>query len=282
MEKNILLNVAITNQTEDEILKYILLSLEKAGEAYYIVTPNPEILVYANKHQEFRRILNNARLALPDGVGVILAGKILGKPFAERVTGVDLLEKLCKEIAKVNAADARKPITVGFLGGGPKIAERTAECLTRKYPGLNVVLAASEWPSPSLRGASATKQSNSVIPSAVEGSSNKKIATPSACNDKSQLDVPVDILFVAFGFPKQEEFMAEHIERSEIPVKIMMGVGGAFDYISGNVSRAPLLIRLMGFEWLYRLIAQPWRIKRQLALVEFMYLVLKNGIICML
>ncbi|MBI1919347.1 WecB/TagA/CpsF family glycosyltransferase, partial [Candidatus Microgenomates bacterium] len=84
----------------------------------------------------------------------------------------------------------------------------------------------------------------------------------------------IDVLFVAFGFPKQEEWMARNI--GKVPVRIMAGVGGAFDYISGAVPRAPLPIRLIGFEWLFRLIIQPWRIKRQLALLVFIWLVIKE------
>ncbi len=223
MEKNFLLGVGVTNAPKEEILKYIITSLEKSGDFYYITTPNPEILVYASKHPEFKNILNNARLGLPDGIGVICAGKFLGTPFVERVTGVDFMDFLCYEVHE-------KPITVGFLGGRSGVAERSAECLKAKYPGLKVVFVGEEW---------------------------KK--------------TEVDILFVAFGFPKQEEFMASHV--GKIPVRVMIGVGGAFDYISGAVPRAPLFIRSIGFEWLFRLLIQPWRIKRQLALLKFVLLI---------
>lgn len=245
MEKFFLFETGVTNASEEEILEYILLSLEKNREKYYIVTPNPEILVYAVQHKSFKNILNHARLALCDGLGVILAGKILGKNFKGRVTGVDLMEKLCKEASK-------RPITVGFLGGGPKIAERAAECLQSKYPGLKVGFVAEEWPKDGKKTTDYRLQTT-----AVDGRQKT-----------------VDILFVAFGFPKQEEWIAERLDK--IPVRIAMCVGGAFDYISGAVPRAPLLIRLIGFEWLFRLIRQPWRIKRQLALVEFIWIVLKE------
>lgn len=236
LEKNFLLKVGITNATEQEILEYILQSLKKEGEKYYVVTPNPEFLVFANKHNSFKAILNQARLALPDGSGVIWAGKVLGKVFKERVTGVDLLEKLCKSVAE-------KPITVGFLGGRGKIAELTAECLRKKYPGLKVVFTGAEW-------------------------ENKLLKSPKLPRS------PIDILFVAYGFPKQEEWMSKNLP--DIPVKVAIGVGGSFDYISGSIPRAPLFIRQLGFEWLLRLIIQPWRIKRQLALIEFVWLVLKE------
>ena len=237
LKKNFLLGVGITNEKTDNILKYILLGLGKKTTPYYVVTPNPEILVYASKHQEFKTILNSARLALCDGIGVIVAGKFLGQPFEGRTTGTDFMEMLC-------AAVAKKPITVGFLGAGPGVAERAADCLSKKYSGLKVVYAAPEW------------EYNSYN---------------SYNNYKNYI---ADVVFVAFGFPKQEQWMAKNLNKNIYRVAI--GVGGAFDYINGQAPRAPLVIRLIGFEWLFRLIRQPWRWKRQLALLEFTGLVLKE------
>lgn len=229
LRKKYILGIGITDETKENILEYILRGLKNRDEKYYIVTPNPEILVYTYKHPKFKEIINNARLALPDGIGVIWAGKILGNNFIEKVTGTDLLENLCFKVS-------RQPITVGFLGGRGKIAERTAECLIAKYPGLKVVLASPNW-------------NFGRLPH-------------------------VDLLFVAYGFPKQEEWMSENLHK--LPVRVAMGVGGAFDYISSEITRAPVFIRKSGFEWLFRLIIQPWRIKRQLALLEFVWLVLKE------
>lgn len=257
MEKNILLGVGITNATKQDILQYILTSLEKKTDPYYIITPNPEILVYGSQHPEFKAILNNARLGLPDGVGVTIAGKFLGKPFKERVTGVDFMEYICSEINE-------KPITVGFLGGRGGVAERTTECLRSKYPGLKVSFVADDLENLSLKEQKVYSMQYKVY-------SKKK-------NEESlytKYHIPnTDILFVAFGFPKQEEFMASHV--GKIPVKVMIGVGGAFDYISGAVPRAPLLIRSIGFEWLFRLLIQPWRFSRQLSLFKFIFLILKE------
>lgn len=253
LDKKKLLGVGITNASKEEILEYILQGLEKSQEKYYVVTPNPEILVYANKHPEFKSILNNARLALSDGVGVILAGKFLGKRFKERVTGTDLVENLCKVING-------KPITVGFLGGGPKIAERTAECLRSRYPGLRVVFAAPEWD----KNGFSFRNKYHVLSIKYQGNREKE----------NLHNTEIDILFVAFGFPKQEEWMAANLNKRIFQIAI--GVGGAFDYISGNVPRAPVWVQNLGFEWLYRLIRQPWRVRRQLALLEFVFLVLKE------
>ena len=228
--KIFLLGVGISDVNEHEVLEYIITGLPNQSEKYYVVTPNPELLVMASKDRNYQRVLNNAKLALPDGIGVMIAGKVMGKPLKERIHGVDLVKSLCKEIS-------RQPITVGFLGAGPSVAEKTAECLKKEYPGLKVGLTSQEW-------------------------------------SKDLKNSPIDILFVAFGSPKQEIWVSENLEK--LPAKVVVGVGGAFDFISGKVRRAPLFMRKIGLEWLFRLIIQPWRIKRQLRLIEFIFLVLKE------
>lgn len=252
LSKNKILDVGITNASKEDILEYIFKTLEEKEKPYFIVTPNPEILVFAHKHKSFQTVLNTARLALPDGVGVTMGGKILGKPFKERITGTDLVDALCKESVK-------KPITVGFLGGRQNVAEKIAECLREKYPGLNVAFKGEEWPKKGTK---------------VQRYKGTKDKSDSASLNQWTSEPQIDILFVAFGFPKQEQWMAEHVGR--VPVRVMVGVGGAFDYISGRLTRAPGFLRTLGFEWLYRLVMQPWRIKRQLALFEFLLLFLKE------
>ena len=236
MKKQMIMGVGITDATEEEISKYIFKGLKEKGEKLIIITPNPEILVYATKHPEYKLKLNKADVALPDGVGVFLAGLLVGKPFKERIPGVDFIEELCRNSAK-------NPVSMGFLGGRGGVAKRTAERLQEKYPWIDVVFIGEDW---------FDKDKNTHYGA-------KKT---------------IDILFVAFGFPKQEEWIFDHLE--DLPVKAAMGVGGSFDYISGDVVRAPFIIRAMGLEWLFRLVRQPWRIKRQLALVEFMFLIVKE------
>lgn len=231
-EKIFLLGVGFTNASERQVLEFIVTGLEKQTEKYYIVTPNPEILVIANKDRQYKNVLNGAKLALADGIGVIIAARLLGRPLKQRINGVDLVEKLCSEVSN-------QPITVGFLGAGPNVAEKVAECLKNKYSNLRVGLVATEW--------------------------------SDALKDKK-----VDILFVAFGSPKQEIWIANKLET--LPAKVVVGVGGAFDFISGKVPRAPKVLRSLGLEWLFRLVIQPWRIKRQLSLLKFIFLVVGEKI----
>jgi len=248
IEKKNILGVGITNSTKEEILEYIIKSLENFEKKLFFVTPNPEFLVLANKNPAFKNILNRADLALNDGIGVLIAGKILGKKLKQRFTGVELLENLCLMLAE-------KPITVGFLGGRPGVAEKTAECLQKKYPGLRISFVGEEWP---------------------EDNMDDRRLKVEDRNSSTFYHLPssIDILFVAFGAPKQEMWISENLDK--IPVKIAIGVGGAFDYISGRVERAPLWVQKIGLEWLYRLIREPWRIQRQLSLLEFAWLVFKE------
>jgi N-acetylglucosaminyldiphosphoundecaprenol N-acetyl-beta-D-mannosaminyltransferase len=240
-----ILGVGITNDVVENILYDIYTGL-KIGKKFFIVTPNPEILVYANKHVSYKNILNTAEIALPDGVGVFIAGGLLGKAFKERIPGVDFIEELCK-------FSEENPMSMGFLGGGKGVAKRTADCLKKKYPWITIGFAGEEWP----EGMEIGKMKNKFL------APNSQSAT-------------LDILFVAYGFPKQEEWISEHLHK--LPVICAMGVGGAFDYISGDVMRAPYMIRAIGFEWLFRLIRQPWRLKRQFALLQFVYFILQEQI----
>jgi N-acetylglucosaminyldiphosphoundecaprenol N-acetyl-beta-D-mannosaminyltransferase len=238
--KKTILGVGVTDAKEEDILEYVFHVLKKTDKKAYIVTPNPEIVVYAQSHPSFKNILNTADIALCDGTGIVLASYLLHNPIKSRVTGVDFMKKICEKSAK-------ESVTVGFLGGKDGVAERVRDRLTKEFPGLQVQFAESEW---------GTNTSHETYMS-----------------NKSSY---VDFLFVAFGHPKQEEWISSHL--ADLPVRVMMGVGGAFDYISGEVPRAPAILRTIGLEWLYRLIRQPWRWRRQLSLVVFIFLVCKNAI----
>ncbi len=133
-----------------------------------------------------------------------------------------------------------RPITVGFLGGKHNVAEMASERLKNKYPGLKIAFAIENWPQ----------------------------------NQKEQNSLKCDILFVALGHPKQEKWIAQNLPK--INVWMAMGVGGAFDILSGKVRRAPKIVQNLGFEWLFRLMRQPWRVRRQVNLIYFVLLILKE------
>lgn len=231
--KKEILGVALTDTTLREVSEYIVSWVKNNKKKCFIVTPNPEIVVYCSNHPQTKELINEADIAVCDGVGLLTAVKVLGLPLKERITGVDLMRELCRR-----AAD--QGLSIGLLGGRGRIAEQAGECLREKYPKLIIAFTGSDW--------DVTKFPKSGL----------------------------DILFVAYGFPKQEEWIAKNLPI--LPIKAAMGVGGALDYLSGNVMRAPLVIRSLGLEWLFRLIRQPWRIKRQLRLVTFVWLVLKEVI----
>lgn len=261
-----ILGVRVTSASEAQILKYIITSLKLHTTKYYIVTPNSEIITYALSHSDFKNILNHAQIALPDGIGVLMAAKVLGKQIRARITGIDLMEILCKQLSKEAA-------TVGFLGGRGQVAERVAERLAKKYPGIKVGFAGPEWPKSVLSRGPA----RNFLPTSAQSSEAGFSDLPARVSPSTSVTpAKLDILFVAFGFPKQEEWIAENLPK--IPVKVAMSVGGSFDMISGRTSRAPEKVQSLGLEWLYRLIQEPWRWRRQLALLRFMQLVLKEKI----
>jgi len=253
----------------DEVLGLIESRISQ-NKKTFIVTPNPEFLTYGEQNPWFEEVLTYSDIAIPDGVALLWAREVIKeKGFFKRllkgfltglkviflgwgkrrVTGTDLTEKLCQLAAKNNW-------TVYFLGGKEKErAPRALENMQKKYPGLKGWAAAGpklemtngQW----IMGKKEIKKSIEEI--------NQKQPT---------------FLFVAFGMGKQEKFIAENWDK--LNVKLAMGVGGAFDYLSGQIKRAPQWIQNLGFEWLYRLFCEPWRFKRQLRLAKFIWLVLKE------
>lgn len=226
--KKIILGIGLTDEKSKDILEYVEKIVVEKKKKYFFVTPNPEILVIAHSNARYKKVINSSDLALIDGIGIKIAGMLLGTPLKNRITGADFVETVCSYVAK-------KPITVGFLGGGPRVAEKVAECLCGKFPGLKVSFAVEEL-------------------------------------EQISFGNYADIMFVAFGSPKQEIWLHDNLEK--LPITVGMGVGGSFDMISGKVWRAPALLRRIGLEWLFRLLIQPWRIKRQLRLLSFLRLVI--------
>ena len=227
LPKTDILGVGVTAASEDKILEFILNNLNKPKgkrDKIVIFTPNPEQISAASSDPQLKNLLNQAQIALPDGVGVAIGARILGKPIYARITGIDFMKSLVKSISK-------EPVNTGYFGGQPHVAEEASKCLVKKYPGLRV-----------------------------------KYASGAYDKDK-MIHSDIDILFVALGFPKQEKWILEH--KNEIPASIIMAVGGSFDFLAGKIIRAPRVVRNFGLEWLFRLINQPQRLRRQLRIWHF-------------
>jgi N-acetylglucosaminyldiphosphoundecaprenol N-acetyl-beta-D-mannosaminyltransferase len=204
---------------------------------HHVVTVNPEFVVAARSDTGFRQVLQGADLATPDGVGITLAGRVLGHPFHGRVTGVELVEAL--------AGRQDERLRIFLLGAGPGVAERAADALRSRSPAVRIV---GIW-----AGSPRPEDSRETL---------RRIRAAGAT-----------VLLVAYGAPRQDLWIEEHrAELVDCGIVMAIGVGGTFDYLAGVIPRAPLLIRRAGLEWLYRLIRQPWRWRRQLALPRFVLL----------
>lgn len=213
---------------------------------HFVVTPNPEMLVAAQKDADFRRVLSLADLAIPDGQGLLFVSRLRGTPLPERVTGTDFLDDIAAMAAKMGK-------TVFLLGGEGDTSRVAADALKKRHPGLKVV--------GTLSGGTVGRDAAGAI-------------TLDPGTDDAIRSASPDILFVALGHGKQEEWITRHLP-SLPSVRLAMGVGGAFDFVAGRVVRAPQWLRGAGLEWLWRLIIQPHRIGRiWTAVVVFPWLAL--------
>lgn len=242
MKLNIL-GVKIDNLTKEEVLGKIYDFLS-SNNHHQIVTVNPEFIMAAQHDEEFKAILNKADLSVADGVGIKFAAKRFGQKLEARITGVDLIFEIANIAEQQNKS-------VYFLGAKHNIAEITALKLLEKHPKLKIAGYESGyrhwW----------RKFSNEKLIELIRRSKT-------------------DILFVAFHFPRQDKWVYYNLPKMP-SVKLAMGVGGSFDYISGNIKRAPKWMRDLGLEWLYRLVREPWRLPRIVtATVKFSWAVLRK------
>jgi N-acetylglucosaminyldiphosphoundecaprenol N-acetyl-beta-D-mannosaminyltransferase len=209
-----------------------------AGGHHLVATVNPEFVMLARRDPAFHRLLDSAALCLPDGWGVTWAARRQGRSLATRVTGVDLIPLLAKRAAE-------RGWRLFLLGAAPGVAESVAALLRAEHPAL-----------------------------AIAGS-HAGVAGPEGDEESLRLIAAAhpDIVLVAYGAPRQELWIARNLAHLEAGVGI--GVGGAFDYLSGSVRRAPAWMRRAGLEWLYRLLRQPWRARRMAVLPLFALEVLR-------
>ncbi len=210
------------------------------GNPRQICTANPEFVMTAQRQPEFMTVLQNADLVLADGVGLLWAARRLGRPLPERVTGSDGIYLLAKRAA-------REGWRLFLLGAQPGVAEKTARILQDRYSGLQVV---------------------GTYPGSPRDEEYPEIARRIAA-------ARPHILLVAYGAPRQDLWIARH--KDELGVPVSMGVGGAFDFVAGVQKRAPAWLIRLNLEWLWRLVTQPWRWKRQLDLPRFAWRVVRSG-----
>lgn len=262
-----ILGIRIATSSKKDIFSFILSSKKKL---LYIVTPNPEQLVYAQKDKHFAQILNNADVAIPDGIGLVVAMRLFSRlptthypstssgsraeprdqlPATKRIPGVEFMEDLV-------AMAAAKGWPVALIGGRGGVAGEALERLKKKYPGL------SGW----VR----------ELPELSIGDLGDLSNLSNLSNLREKIrKMKTKLVFVGLGAPKQEfliERLMSYVLHPTSPI-VFMSVGGSFDIISGRTLRAPWLVRGMGIEWLWRLVREPWRWRRQVALVKFLWLV---------
>ena len=213
--------------------------LATSGGKHYVVKPYSEFMPRAHNDAPIRDMLSGASLCLADGVGVLWASRILGRPLPQAMRGVDFTWEML-------AAIERAGLSVYLLGGTAAEVRGATASIAERLPGLRI---AGTHPGHFARGESATvvREINAVTP---------------------------DVLLVAMGFPRQERWITANLPA--LAVKVAVAEGGSFSFMSGAVSRAPAWMRRAGIEWLYRLVRQPWRLRRQLALPVFVWLVVRE------
>jgi N-acetylglucosaminyldiphosphoundecaprenol N-acetyl-beta-D-mannosaminyltransferase len=220
-----ILGIKLSDLNYQKLLSEIKTGLNR-GDKKYIVTPNPEIILAALNDSELKNIINRADFSLADGVGLKIAGFLKGKKIV-RVTGADLSFKLL-DLASSN----NYKVAIIIWEKGLSNLSEVNEALTKKYPKLKFLTI--KHSRQDYLASTAIKEINQFSP---------------------------DILFVTLGFPEQEKIIAKN-SLNFPSVKLALGVGGTFDFLTGKAKRAPKILRYIGLEWLWRLIIQPSRVKR--------------------
>lgn len=208
-------------------------------QSHQVVTANPVMMMAALEDESFMEVMQSAELVVPDGIGIVLAARIVGNPIQERVAGFDLALKL------LDIGSERK-YRVYLLGSSQATIKETVRQIAIRYPGVQVV--------GSHHGFFGPKEDEEIV-------ENIRLAKP-------------DLLLVARGLDTQEPWIGKYKKRLEVPV--IMGVGGTFDVIAGNSKRAPLFVQKIGMEWFYRLVREPTRFKRMLVLPKFAFKVVRE------
>lgn len=231
MKKESFLGVDVSPFTYDQIINELQNRIERKEQST-IIAVNPEKVMTAQKNEQLKRLINHSTFQIPDGIGIVLASKLRKGQVKDRVTGVDMMERLLQL-----SEEQKHPV---FLYGAKSdVVQQAADNIQKKYPGIQIAGVMDGY----------EKDEEKII-QAIQASGAR-------------------LLFVALGSPTQELFIERNL--ALLPnVYVFQGVGGSFDVMSGNVKRAPLWTRKLGLEWLYRLLSNPSRFKRQLKLPQFL------------
>ncbi|MCQ2561608.1 MAG: WecB/TagA/CpsF family glycosyltransferase [Clostridia bacterium] len=227
-----ILDVRVDKVTKIKALEEFSRMVKEPG-CSLIVTPNAEIVSAASKTPRLKEIIEDAAMVIPDGIGLIYASKFKGDPIEEKVAGIDF-SRAALEIC------AKEGIKVFFLGSKPGVAEKAAQNIMAEIPGLCV----AGWRD----GYFKPEQEDEVVAQINESGA--------------------EFLCVALGSPKQEIFVIDH--KDKLKAKAAVGIGGSLDIWSGTLQRAPQFYIDHGLEWLYRMVQEPWRLKRLPALPMFL------------
>jgi N-acetylglucosaminyldiphosphoundecaprenol N-acetyl-beta-D-mannosaminyltransferase len=234
-----LLGVPLDPSTRQASVDAIQALLARESGCAHLVTLNPEYVMAARRNPAFASAIERADVVLADGAGVVLAARLLGAAGtqAERLTGVEIVELL-----------ARKGVPTFFLGAGPGVADAAAARLSASWPQANLVGVWAE--------ASSDQKDDAEAMNRIAESGARAVA-------------------VAFGAEGQVAWIDRNRDRLDAAgVRLAVGIGGSFDYLSGMAKRPPKVVRDLGLEWLWRLAREPWRWRRQLVLPRFAVLVL--------
>ncbi|OPL07384.1 MAG: hypothetical protein AVO33_05620 [delta proteobacterium ML8_F1] len=231
-----IMDIPIYNRSQEEAFK-IFIRFSKENRVRTIYTPNTEMVMMAQEDPEFKEILKRSDLNLPDGIGLKLFARIHGLNLAEKIAGVEFMERILDFCEKTE-------VKIYLLGGAEGVAEEAARLIVQQYPHVRVV--------GTQHGYFQKEDEPHVIDAINEASPN--------------------ILFVGLGAPRQEKWI--HLNKRFLDAEVVMGVGGSIDVFAKKVKRAPPIFINLGLEWLYRLLKQPSRIKRMARLPRFILIAL--------
>lgn len=226
------LGISFDNKTKGTLLKELMKRIHQ-NKKTFVVTANPEIVMYAKKDPSYMSLVNEADYVIADGIGIIKGSRILGKPIVERVAGYDLMISLLEEADKNGSR-------VYLLGAKKDVLQSTVQKVQERYPSIHLVGARNGY---------------------------FDFSDPSVIEQVQQTEP--DMVFVATGYPRQEQWIHQYLQTAS--KGLLMGVGGSFDVLSGKSKRSPKIFIKLNIEWLYRLIKQPYRIKRMMALPHFLH-----------